>query len=218
MTTNEIIIERLEYLENIVLRRNKGNNINNRRIRNSNFNIIDYKPIFIHIPKTSGRYIQSILKTSVNYNIHTPSYKIRNKHEQEFDKCYSFCFIRNPYSRFVSACLFSKIEHINKFCKIFDSGLSEWIDTYNIEFVEHFYSQSYFIKDSEKTKILVNDIFKYENLKESVDILIDKGLNKLKKFKYKEGRSNNYNDFLNDESKKIIEKKFKEDFELYESY
>jgi hypothetical protein len=162
--------------------------------------------------------MKRVLKNTVNYYVHAPAKKIQSNFPKKYEDNYSFCYIRNPYSRFISACFFSKISEseINNFCNLFGKYRLEWQCEYNIRFLEHFFTQSYFIKN-ESNNIIVQDVFKYENLEESLKKLQYNGLKNIKNFEIKKGISDDYNSILNESSKRIIETNFKEDFDLYES-
>ncbi len=69
-----------------------------------------HKCIFVHVPKAAGSSIETSeifedqrVKTREYVGGHTTALEYREKYPNKFDKYYKFAFVRNPYSRLVSA-------------------------------------------------------------------------------------------------------------------
>ena len=132
------------------------------------------KPLFIHVPKTSGRYIKSVVETKLNYFIHRPANNIKQSCNF-YDDIESFAIIRNPYDRFVSAFNFNpqnKNADINEFVFNVHDNPMDFYARFGPH-REHFNTQTYFLTD-DNDNIIVKKLFRYENLQECYDWLNEK--------------------------------------------
>jgi hypothetical protein len=142
------------------------------------------KFIFIHIPKTAGTSIANKINQSWKYqcsfkpSVHATAYEIKNIIGIDYDHYYSFTFVRNPWDRLNSLYYFlcqkemfpDKGELWNQ-NELLKKGFKRWLleenfwppYTNNSGPSSQKRSQSYFITNHEKS-IIVNDVFKYENL------------------------------------------------------
>jgi len=204
-----------------------------------------HKIVFYHIPKCSGLYIESLLlnlSDFVTYNFNYESdisfYCDRDKGlRQEFYnnsdcflilrddiyKCFEFSFVRNPYTRFISAwayCVGSNFENDNI---IFGSNnidtLQNCIDNRDL-----ITSQSYFhifktqymnIKGSRK----LNFVGRFENLISDLRFVFNK-LNLPTNFSTKKINENpikygDYRQYYTQEILEFVNDWFKEDFEEF---
>jgi len=134
---------------------------------------------YIHIPKTAGVSVRdSGLVKEENWHGHTPAFMIK-----DINKLFSFCFVRNPYSKFLSSYLFLKShpsgdssKHIihkrwtkKQFINLVYSSFKEFCIGYSIGDVDeiddkHFlFTQKSYIVDTSGS-VLVDFIGSFENL------------------------------------------------------
>lgn len=185
-------------------------NLRQREIKRLSANL----PIFIHVPKTGGKYLTKLLNENgclVTKVVHTPSIKVKRMLGTQYDDRFSFAFVRNPMERFLSACNYNNISDYE--------GLStsiiknpDWVSKYNVHNVEHFFTQSHFITDWEGN-IIVDFLGRYENLKEDIERLKLENID-LSGYEVSEPLSKNYNTILTDKTRSNIRSIYKEDFEL----
>ena len=145
---------------------------------------------FIHIPKTGGMYIKNSLLTNYNFKeIDIIEYKTINEIEKIIKRCnnfiekgYShylykeimdykyFCFVRNPYERFISGIIYMNIakdgfNNINEVINNMENYKNCLVNSpsRDVELYAHlFVLQCHFIKNIPNITIL-----KYENLNNS---------------------------------------------------
>lgn len=113
--------------------------------------------IFIHIPRTGG----TALKWALNGKIHDLEYMNKQDHRPaskrkpitpNWDNVYKFTIIRNPWARAVS--LYHKCDAKLDFVK--------WVLSEDLD------QSEFFTQDNE---ILVDDVFRYEELHQSLQII-----------------------------------------------
>ena len=181
-----------------------------------------YQYIFIHIPKTAGTSIKkhlNSLRPETDYQ--SPEdplenfghnklsyYESKYKNTENF---YKFCFIRNPYDRMVSLYKYAK-KYIQldysflDFCNFVNQGQTF---TNNILWEEHYEPQSNYISDQ------INFIGRIENLNHD----FAKICNDLS-IPYQQlaqmNKSNNDITLICNDSAKIIEEIYNNDFDFYE--
>lgn len=127
----------------------------------------DINVLFVGIPKNAS---ESICKTlcdstgvSRNHN-HTPIIKFNYK------KYYSFCVVRNPYDRFLSA--YTYLQYQPRWKKSVDEILimlekAKIFNIFNIKYnFDIVFAPQYLFICDEKNNILVNKIMRYEKLDE----------------------------------------------------
>jgi len=148
----------------------------------------DKKCIFIHIPKTAGTSIEQFIRDNGRNEINFLG--VRNnrslhhltaiellKEIKLFYQYYRFSMVRNPYDRFLSEYYWTPILNVG-----YKSGKSKtdflnyvenivkkkeyFTNIYN----DHFIPQYYFLFNK-KNQLLVNEVFRYENLDDSVEYL-----------------------------------------------
>jgi len=142
--------------------------------------------VFFSMPKTASTFISSNLnRNNINIIGHDS-----NKRKMDLIENYrsdSFCFVRNPYYRLVSAYnwilnggdgnindlllqkMILKYKYFYDF--VLDGGLEKFADINNKNSY-HFYPQSYWVFDGDRR--LINHIGKYENLKEDFKNICEK--------------------------------------------
>lgn len=200
------------------------------------------KLIFFHIPKNAGTSVSSALLKNENYyypwvitskilrkfkktdnfffdnfqkKIHLfTSHETVKKIEENisteiFDNFFKFAVVRNPYSRFVSRYNYLKLTN----------NLKEYNFT---EFLENHVKKSlitdkqYKFLLNKNKKIGVNKILKFENINEEIFQLSKKiNLNPAKFKKLNTSTKDNYRDYYDDNTKKIVEDFCKEDLEFF---
>lgn len=176
-------------------------------------------PIFIHIPKTGGRYLLKTIKSKykINYSVHAPSFYIK-RHRQNYSNRFSFAIVRNPYERFLSACGHARIKvpaDIEKVSNSIVNGDVNWASRYDILHYEHFFTQKHFIVDLDSEEVLVDFIGKYEDFKSTINTLKQNNLDISDIFELKENKSNDWKNVLTEQTKRNIEIIYKEDFEQF---
>ena len=191
-----------------------------------------HKCIFIHIPKTAGTSIESLgifddFQNLSNEKVggHKTAIEVRNEYSAEFNDYFKFCFVRNPWSRLLSAYIYlkngggnvkdkeiaenllSKYSNFDEFC----IGLKN--DNLITEII-HLKPQYEFIYDSEGNA-LVDYIGKLESIDNDFTIICNKisytsALRHERKTKHK-----HYSTYYTEKSKEIVASVYKKDIELF---
>ena len=188
------------------------------------------KIIFIHIPKTAGSSIEHLLRDEGLYELdfigvrngrsthHYMGIELKMILKDLYPKYYKFSFVRNPYDRLISEYFWCRIKDVgHKFNKTFDEFLDYVEDVIkNKKFFkpienDHFIPQYSFLFFN--NKLLVNNIFKYEDI-ETVAPLIKKRL-KIKTTLQHLNKSVKNEITLTQEQKDIIYNLYKIDFETF---
>lgn len=123
--------------------------------------------IHIHPPKTGGSSLRSALKL-LHQPRHLNALELR-EHYPEYDKAYSFSFVRNPFAVAVSQYEYSKRKGYNG---IEDNSVSfdEWVQACYVErdpgelFHDERYYQTclWWISDTEG-RFIVDDVYRFES-------------------------------------------------------
>ena len=179
------------------------------------------KALFIHIPKTAGKYIRKKFSNQrISYvAIHHASYSeiMKYHRSKEIKNIWSFAIVRDPYSRFLSACFHSNVAPENRVNILTDINQGIEIENYKsfgARFPRHFLPQHFFI--TENDKIQVDTVYRYEDLdffKEDLknhDIYITDGFEVIYNPLTKNAKSQ-----LSSTEIKLIEEYYKKDFELF---
>jgi len=120
---------------------------------------------FIHIPKTGGTTITSLLQT-------IPGTQLVNSHGTineltDVDDYFIFSFVRNPYTRFASW-----YEHYKK-QNSYNKPFSDFINSINhLDFV--FFSQEYFLYHGATDTKKVSFVGKFENYENDLKFIFEK--------------------------------------------
>ena len=192
--------------------------------------MIRIKIIFIHIPKTAGSSIEHLLRDEGRYELdfigvrngrsthHYMGIELKMILKDLYPKYYKFSFVRNPYDRLISEYFWCRIKDVgHKFNKTFDEFLDYVEDVIkNKKFFkpienDHFIPQYSFLFFN--NKLLVNNIFKYEDI-ETVAPLIKKRL-KIKTTLQHLNKSVKNEITLTQEQKDRIYNLYKIDFETF---
>lgn len=120
---------------------------------------------FIHIPKTGGSSMTSILKNQEGTEYVSTSHNHIGKFENIKDY-YIFCIVRNPFTRFASAyyhqCRKEGFMTVKKFIE----------SIFKHDYL--FFPQSYFIKNGSSSEKQVSFIGRYENYENDVNHIFQK--------------------------------------------
>ena len=185
--------------------------------------------IYIHIPKTAGTSVEQFLrdngKNGLEYHgvrygrsmHHFTAFTLKKENTHIFDKYYKFTIVRNPYDRLLSEYYWTPIQGIG-----FKSGqtkadfityVSKVVNKqlfYDNIYNDHFIPQYLFVYD--KKKLLINELFKYEDLKWTIEYL-KKKLNMDNQFPYLNLSTNSIvKTGWTDRQKERIYKIYKQDF------
>lgn len=180
------------------------------------------KVLHIAIPKTGSSSIKKVFNTP--YESHrTLGYFIENNHE--FD--YSFTFVRNTYAHLVSWYRFHHSMEINGFRKWVKNGFHvEWGDDWLASWEENDpLNQMNWIKDK-KGDVVVDYIGRFEHLEEDylylckqLEIENPTPLPRVNPPSNIQGHKNlnnlDYKQYYDDETKKMVDTKFKEEIEFF---
>jgi hypothetical protein len=189
------------------------------------------KCIFIHIPKTAGTSIEQYIcekgkiqlfyrgVSSDNRSMHHyTALELIEKIPNYFNKYYKFSIVRNPYDRLLSEYYWTPIINVGyKYKKSKDDFLKYVVHVikhakyFNNIYNDHFLSQYLFVTNNKK-QLLVNHLFKYEEL-DHVTQFLKKKLNIKVDFPYLNKINDNIEkEYWNDAQKEIIYELYKNDF------
>lgn len=203
------------------------NLLNYKRLPDDVFYFKKKKIIFIHIPKTAGISLYTALFKRDSFG-HEP---IRRYEElmtpTEFENCYKFTFVRNPYDRIHSAFNYLKaggrkkpidIEYSNELKNIstFEEFILTWLNADNIFKMQHFCPQAFYLKNR-KNEINFDFIGKFENMENDYEVVakvmkVDEELSFLNKG---DSIKSNYSSDYTEEMITIINELYHEDFEFF---
>lgn len=184
---------------------------------------IDKKFIFIHIPKTAGKSIEQVSKTTGNKKIkrHNNIDLVLKKHP-EAKEYFCFTCVRNPWSRLTSLYFYvfkqakrkNQIDNLKLLNKGFEYFLQsdyfqneqDWFDHLSTNQIEWIQS------DSKKCDYII----KFENIKQDWTI-VSKNLNLPAKLPITNKSKNpkDYKSMYNDTSKKLVANKFQQDIDIF---
>lgn len=189
------------------------------------------KCYFIHIPKTAGTTMVEYLKSAknlelkkINHDLRNPEFKYFREYSDRNDY-FSFCFVRNPIDRALSAFFFLNAGGLNEKDK---SDADEYVNFYNGNFNEfvrnefpkekifsqiHFKPQHEWIID-ENNDICVDYIARFEDL----NVELTK-LSNLLGFRFEENFLINFSRRpqikLADDVKELIRRYYNKDFKYF---
>ena len=187
-----------------------------------------HKAMFIHIPKTGGTSIKTLLLQNnfTEFNLHqspdksnddiTGEYRLgtalrakRGISDDIWNSYFKFTFVRSPYERMISNYYFLSYNNIMPFNKFITHKLTTTDHIWHSELSQstHIYSKT--------NKLLVDYIGRFENLQEDFNIICNKiGLSHITLPHVNKSIYNkdNINELLNHDTKEIIYNKYIEDF------
>ena len=166
---------------------------------------------------------QERTKKKLRFYAHMPAWLVKERLEPYskklnfdiFENFYKFSVIRNPYDLIVSDYYWRKNSNTRKeksFNDILHELSNNKYQTYGLLNLNK-------LMDIKRKNIICDYIIKYEELNEGLSIVFNK-LNipfngKLEIYKKKLNRDKNYQKFYNDKSRKLIEKIFKKEIEIF---
>jgi hypothetical protein len=184
------------------------------------------KCIFIHIPKTGGTSIEQFIKDNNKNTLlfigvrnnrsmqHLTAYELKMLVPNIYKKYYKFSIVRNPYDKLLSEYYWNPSAYKNGTSKKdFLKKVTEIIKTKNYFeniYNDHFIPQYNFVFNKNKNRLLVNQLFKYEDL-EWVGNYLKKKLKISRNFPYL-NKNNIEKENWNEEEKEIIYNLYKNDF------
>ena len=196
-------------------------------INNTSFkDFIEYKTIFVHIPKAAGiSFNMSLFDNLGGGHIPLRNYQLVFS-KKDFESFYKFTIVRNPWDRLFSAYNFLKKggltgndqefakKNINPY-KDFNAFVIKWVNKKNINKGIHFKPQYKFLCDIHDN-VLTDYIGYFENIENEFQSIceklnIEKELIKINSNK----RTENYKDYYNENTKKIVKEVYKKDIELF---
>jgi hypothetical protein len=185
------------------------------------------KCIFIHIPKTGGTSIEQFIRDYEQNNLlffgvrnnrslhHLMAYELKLMIPYVYKRYYKFSIVRNPYDRLLSEYYWNPSHNLGykygKSKKHFLENVSKIVKKkryFDNIYNDHFIPQFLFLYN--KNKLLVDQLFKYEDLK-WVSFYLKKKLNIKREFPYL-NKSNIKKEDWNEEEKELIYNLYKNDF------
>jgi hypothetical protein len=141
--------------------------------------------------------------------------------QKQVKKYFNFCFVRNPWSRFLSAYsylrrggrgsrgdsqdakIINQFENLKEFSYNFDKIKNDFVD-------KHFYEQVYWVDDK------VDFIGRFENLQEDFNIICDKiGISQQQLTHKNKSKHKHYTEYYDDETREIVAEKYAKDIEYF---
>ena len=179
----------------------------------------ELQTIFIHIPKCGGTSIEKTLGGS-KYGGHSFASTLKIKYKEIWESYYTFTIVREPFSRFASAYNYLKQRNLNPALQNKNILLSKDINDYIVNYfrtdsVLHMLPQYNFITDNDE--IIVDDVFKYEELENSWKKILTKLNVPIKELPHM-NKTKKYSIEYSKESMDILYEYYKKDFELLHYY
>tara|TARA_B100002019_G_scaffold287896_1_gene300602 strand:+ start:662 stop:1243 length:582 start_codon:yes stop_codon:yes gene_type:complete len=182
-----------------------------------------HKFIFIEVPKTGTTTICYVLKKhfcglqpSVYPDKHLPVDQYKKMFPKEMQTYFKFGFVRNPWSRVVS--LFHRNEGVQMRKRMTFVEFVDWIQLATDTSVKcnKFPKKNMLGFFEINNKVNVDFIGKYENLQEDFNIICDKiGIQRQELPHINKSEHKHYTEYYDEETKKIVAKKFEKDIEYF---
>jgi len=182
----------------------------------------DYNSVFVHIPKTGGSSIQQWLLDNTSSQVtestkHHTLQKLESKYGK-FD--FSFAVVRNPWDWCVSWYYFTRDRALRRIQNPKQKGRfsleynQQVLDDYEKGF--EYFIESTKLTDQHHMTIGVSYIMKLENINYDIQLLKDK-FNIKQELPYlnTSSRNKDYREYYNDNTKQIVENKFKKDINTF---
>jgi len=180
-----------------------------------------HKCIFIHIPKTAGVSIYKVFGTGRKQQNHATLEEYMGWQYRKKRNYFKFCFVRNPWDRFLStyfylkkggrggrgdvrdAKILNQFENFQEFVGNFDKIKNDSSD-------RHFYEQFFWMDGG------IDFIGKFENFQEDFNTVCDKIGIPQKELPHKNKSNSNhkhYTEYYDDETRDIVAEKYAKDIE-----
>lgn len=184
-----------------------------------------HQSIFIHIPKSGGVSVSKAL-----FGVRSGGHSTVTRYKKifglrRFYSYFKFCFVRNPYTRLLSAFNYFKKGGFNKtdaeiglkYFKSFgtlDEFVKVWFSKENIWKVPHLYPQTHFISNA-KGRLEVDFIGRYENLYADFQLIAEKlQINTELEHHNRSRRTSEWEGCYSSKSRAIVSDVYRRDFEL----
>lgn len=181
--------------------------------------------IFIHIPKAAGTSICCELYG--RRNGHLKAAYIKDKIGKAFDEKYSFSVCRNPYERLYSSYKFATQGHTkdgaianaslykNEKFKSFESFVKDWLIHQKLTNIDLVFQPQYNFVFDKENRLIVNDIYKLEEIEKLKKTLSIKLKRKITIDKKNVSNKIPQKNMYTSELKKIVYELYKNDFDLF---
>ena len=192
------------------------------------------KFIYIHVPKTAGTSFEHTQLLDGSTNKHYPiSHYNGETYAVDINDYYKFSFVRNPYTRYVSAVVNHILNPRSVELDIDDKGLQ--INVLKVPRTELIFGFSEFthkqlneninkmtVLKPQYTFLEIDDIMvmdfvgRFENLQDDFNTLCDRfGFNRTELPHMVKGRYHKYDSFYTPEIRKIVKEYYSKDFEMF---
>ena len=187
----------------------------------------EHQALFIHIPKTAGISVRESLFQTSGFGKHvkaiTYKYYLGNI---QFKRYFKFTFVRNPWSRALSAYFFLQGGGINEWDRQwservlskypnFEQFVMEWLSEKNSFTWLHFIPQYYWVCDH-KNRNQMDFTGRMETLEQDYDIIRAKtGIGGPMVYKNKGAGIVDYRDYYSDVMQKKVGEVYKTDIEMF---
>ena len=186
-----------------------------------------YKFMFLHIPKSAGTTIRSILKTKdkkIKEIFGHPTFsEIQTKYD--VSNYYKFTFTRNPWDRFVSTFFYLKKNNKNEKLlnearkKVCNYSFASFVKELHLEknqfskhYFIHFRPQIHFLESMDN----IDFIGRFENIQEDFDVVCDKiGISHQELPHFNRVKHKHYTEYYDDETRQIVAKMYAKDIEYF---
>lgn len=175
--------------------------------------------IYISIPKTATISIRESLGISSTYNHQTYDYVIKKMGEDNWNNCFKFSFVRNPFDLIVSWYFFHRdVQKIDMYINV---NFKQWVlsgcphhwvnNKYNTEPLKI----SRYLTDK-NNNVMVDFVGKIENINKDFPRLLNQMKYKKCKLSHKnKSKHKNYRSYYDDESRKFATKLFERDLDIF---
>tara|TARA_B100001750_G_C15384369_1_gene534128 strand:+ start:169 stop:810 length:642 start_codon:yes stop_codon:yes gene_type:complete len=194
------------------LPKNAGTSVSDLLLRNENFyySRICISKILKNFTKKDNIFFDSYEKKLLFFRSHeTLKYMESVLSPKIFNDYYKFAVVRNPFGRFVSRYNYTKKNFNNNDLK-FNEFLQKHIKS------NYMTDRQYEFLLNNKNQIGVDKILRFENINNDLETISDKIKVNLKDFnKLNSSTFDNYRDYYDDDTKRIVEKFCKKDLDYF---